>query len=89
MSQAALREELAVAFEIGPRTDEETYDMGSQGKFAAHRSEIHVRVINGTKYAFGRFTYETGLVVIQAIVVGKWRPDVHYWTNAKEPARGA
>ncbi|MFF3249704.1 hypothetical protein ACFYWP_01515 [Actinacidiphila glaucinigra] len=81
-----------MAFEIGPRTNEQTFEGPSRGKHPAYQGQMHSRVINGTEYVFGRFTYETGETAVQAIARGqstKEKPDVHYWTDIKEPEPGA
>jgi hypothetical protein len=73
-----------VAFEIGPREDAKTWEVPARGEVPAYKGELHKRVINGTPYIFGRFTYETGAVAVQAIVQGrstKANPDVHYWAG--------
>jgi hypothetical protein len=79
-----------VAFEIGPRMNEKTWNTPTQGKRPAHRVESHSRTINGTRYVFGRITYETGQVAIQVIIPGrssKADPDLHYWTNRDDGVR--
>ncbi|QBI99429.1 hypothetical protein SEA_CAELUM_69 [Streptomyces phage Caelum] len=86
MSQAQ-REEPAVAFEIGPREQVREYTVPARGRHPGHKAEVHVRVINGKRFAFGRFTYNNGLIAIQAIVPGsfvKGQPDIHYWPNRDE-----
>ncbi|MGW1040010.1 hypothetical protein [Streptomyces sp. NPDC002547] len=73
-----------MAFEIGPREMEREYERPARGRVPAHQAQVHARVINGTRYAFGRFTYDNGKVAVQAIVKGqstKANPDIHYWTN--------
>ncbi|MGW8630576.1 hypothetical protein [Streptomyces sp. NPDC055793] len=79
-----------MAFEIGPRENESTVEVPARGpnlyveEHPPYRSELHARVINGTRYGFGRFTYEDGKVALQAVKLGessRANPDVHYWTN--------
>ncbi|WP_329289512.1 hypothetical protein [Streptomyces pseudovenezuelae] len=78
-----------MAFEIGPRTNEKDDWFGDQPAMAAHRSEVHVRVINGTEYLFGRNTYENGAVTLTAMKRGA-REAAHWFTSPSyvEP-RGA
>ncbi|QAY15888.1 hypothetical protein SEA_TINABELCHER_65 [Streptomyces phage TinaBelcher] len=81
-----------MAFEIGPRENEKTFEGPARGKYPAYKGAIHSRVINGTEYVFGRFTYETGETAVQAIIRGessRAKPDVHYWTDIKEQVPGA
>lgn len=82
-----------MAFEIGPRENEQTWDHTGNGWLPPHKGEAHQRVINGTTYIFARYAYESGLVTVQVIVKGRpigevakgQRPtDVHFWTNQPE-----
>ncbi|MFE4451453.1 hypothetical protein [Streptomyces sp. NPDC056796] len=90
MSQATYERSPAVAFEIGPRESEREFEIPARGsKHPAHHAQLHARVINGTRYLFGRFTYPSGMVAVQAVVQGqaaKTQPDVHYFTNQEEGA---
>jgi hypothetical protein len=71
-----------MAFEIGPRQQEREYDSPAWRNIPAHRAQVHSRVINGTRYAFGRFTYDNGVVAVQVIKPGTGRGDMHYFTNS-------
>ncbi|MFD7677506.1 hypothetical protein [Streptomyces sp. NPDC060187] len=76
-----------MAFEIGPREQVQTYTTPARGRYPGHKAEVHSRVINGKKFVFGRFTYNNGLIAVQAIVPGAMRkgnPDIHYWPNRDE-----
>lgn len=74
-----------MAFQIGPRENEREFEIPARGsKYPAHQAEMHARVINGTRYLFGRFTYPNGTVAVQAVIAGqasKTQPDAHYFTN--------